>query len=261
MPNLESAVLQLNKNFPKLRSYYWQSLDSTQNRAKIVAESQEKLPFLIVANTQTQGKGRLNRTWQSPAGKGLYFTLVLESNLAKEKTPWINLSAGLALKAVMEALEIKDLILKWPNDLLCQGKKLAGILSEVKFFPKKPSQIFLGIGVNVNQERGDFSAVIQDFATSLQLITGTKWHRAKLLKQILQKLFEEIQNLEEKSEKNFLNRWEVQSNLLGKNISFTYKKKKNQGHVLGLDEAGHLKVETEEKEVLSLIAEDSTLLE
>ncbi|MCB1214367.1 MAG: biotin--[acetyl-CoA-carboxylase] ligase [Deltaproteobacteria bacterium] len=259
MPSLKNQTLKLSEKISSLQTYYWESLNSTQIKAKELAK-QNKTPFLVVADCQSQGRGRLQRNWESPAGLGLYFTLVFSTQIPKEKLPWISLMGGLALKEVLDQESIPDLVLKWPNDLLSQGKKLAGLLAEAHFETEKNPLIFLGLGLNVHQDQKDFSKTIQNQATSLYLLGSQNLNRASLLEKIILKILIEIKNLEAQPHENFLRRWEKESSLLGKEICFTWEGKEKQGRVLGLNSEGHLKVESQTKEILYLIAEDSTLI-
>lgn len=158
------------------------SIDSTNNYAKehVASFAKDKITC-VTAEEQTAGRGRFGRTWQSPRGVNIYATFCF--CLPMQSMHLISLSqvmaASFAKVLLDEGLHPK---IKWPNDLLLNGKKLSGILSET-VFEKTGVQIFLGIGINVNMDK-DALAHIDKPATSLQIETGRAWDRNTLLKKL-----------------------------------------------------------------------------
>jgi BirA family biotin operon repressor/biotin-[acetyl-CoA-carboxylase] ligase len=124
--------------------HYYSQLDSTQDEAIRLLEAGSALPLLVVADSQTGGRGRHGRQWLSPAGN-LYCSLLLKPPVDLSRLPELSFIAALSLHAALSALGARELRLKWPNDVLCDGKKIAGILLE-----SAPQQtIVIGIGVNL----------------------------------------------------------------------------------------------------------------
>jgi BirA family transcriptional regulator, biotin operon repressor / biotin---[acetyl-CoA-carboxylase] ligase len=137
---------QLKGSFGHEYSYLG-SVDSTQNALRVQAEAGTLEGAVILSETQTGGRGRRGRKWQSPPGMGLYFSLLLRPNLALERLPLISLAAGVALAEVCVHGQ-----LKWPNDLLASdGRKLAGILLEGDIRGEELRYVLLGIGLNIHQ--------------------------------------------------------------------------------------------------------------
>lgn len=160
------------------------SLDSTMRRAAELAAAGCESGFAVVADAQTAGQGRLGRHWDSPAG-GLYFTLVLRPRLAPRELPVVTLALGLAVaRALVDDAGIQP-DLRWPNDVLLGGKKLAGILAEYR-----AGAVLAGIGLNVNQ--ACFPGPLSPMATSLALATGHEHDRRHLLEAIRASVREHI---------------------------------------------------------------------
>jgi BirA family transcriptional regulator, biotin operon repressor / biotin---[acetyl-CoA-carboxylase] ligase len=122
----------------------------------------------VVADAQTQGRGREGRAWQMAPGKGLALSLVLHQGCDRRQAGILPLLAGLALARALEDLGV-EATLKWPNDLLARGRKLSGILCESRRHPSGSDAAVVGVGVNVTQQRGDFPDELARFATSLAM--------------------------------------------------------------------------------------------
>ena len=130
---------------------FFEEIDSTNNMAGALAEEGAPEGTLVLADRQTGGKGRRGRQWFSPAGTGIWMTLLLRPELPPEQIPAITLVAALSVsKAIRHATGIETGI-KWPNDLVVEGKKVCGILTEMRFVPGNRPYVLLGIGINVNQ--------------------------------------------------------------------------------------------------------------
>lgn len=144
--------------------------------------------LVAVAEEQTSGYGRRGRSWHSPAGLNLYFSVLLRPELNFEEVPQLSLVAAAALWRALESEEISDLTIKWPNDIYLDGRKLAGIIAELQPGVSGPDFVVLGIGLNVNLQTDAFPAELQEQATSLRLATGRVFDRGRLLAVILDHL-------------------------------------------------------------------------
>jgi len=155
------------------------SIDSTMNEARRLAAEGCESGTVVVADEQTAGQGRYGRTWHSEAGSGLYVSIVLRHTLAPNDVPAVTLALGLA--AVDAIQKTTDLVcdLRWPNDVLIQSKKCAGILTQME-----SSAIIAGIGINVNQAK--FPNELSAIATSLRIASGGRMHsREHLLTELV----------------------------------------------------------------------------
>lgn len=179
------------KDYLKTRSLgrkieYFSSLDSTNTYAKKIA-GQASEGLVIVADEQTQGRGRLGRDWQSKRGEGLYFSIILRPDLPPDKVAKLTLLGVAALVRALDEMGISSLI-KWPNDLIIEDRKVAGILTEMAGELNYIDYIVMGFGINVNNPRESFAGELEDKATSLRLEAGTRINRQELLGRILNNL-------------------------------------------------------------------------
>ncbi len=175
-----SAVLTF-ENLDSTNRYLWQ-------------QALEGAPHgtVVVADHQSSGRGRRGRQWHSPPGLNLYFSVLLRPHLRFEQVPQLSLVAAAALWKIL-AGECSGLQIKWPNDLLCNSRKLAGILSEMKPGAETPEFVIVGVGLNVNAQVSDFPTELQGLVTSLSCECGRNFDLSELLDRILREFafFEE----------------------------------------------------------------------
>lgn len=175
--------------------HFYECTDSTNARARLLGEH----GVLVVADRQTAGKGRRGRSWESPAGKNLYFTLALKPDFAPDKASMLTLVMAVAVLRGIEMWSGKDgqqngliapynIGIKWPNDLVINGKKICGILTEMSLQNGRIDQILIGVGINVKKQ--DFALELSEKATDLETQWGQEVSRAELLSAIM-KAFEE----------------------------------------------------------------------
>ncbi|HEX8871153.1 MAG TPA: biotin--[acetyl-CoA-carboxylase] ligase [Candidatus Acidoferrum sp.] len=165
------------------RVYHFFKTDSTNRVAMELGYAGEPEGAVVVAEEQTAGRGRTGRRWHSERGAGLYVTVLLRPKLSPVQAPLLTMLAGLSVRAAIEAQTGLAAELKWPNDLLIDGKKAGGILTEMYAEPSQVRFVIVGMGLNVNQEKfpGDLSAS----ATSLRAETGRMQSRLELLVRLL----------------------------------------------------------------------------
>lgn len=168
---------------------YYDELPSTNRRAKeLLASAPEGT--VVLAETQTAGRGRLGRSWFSPPGTGIWMSIILRPPFSPVELPKLNLLAVVALsRAVMATLDLRPLV-KWPNDLYYQDRKLSGILTDVGGELGRLEHVILGVGINVNQRMNDFPPELRTKAGSLRMVSGRAVERKALLRKYLQ-CFEE----------------------------------------------------------------------
>ena len=181
-------------------AFLFETLDSTHSLMKTRAAASEIVPgTLIVADTQTAGRGRHERTWASPAGKNLYFNILIPLNgIPLSSAPQITQVAALTFAEVFKSLQddsnaqgrgnpdIGKVSVKWPNDILCGKHKFCGILAEVVYI-KNASAISMGVGINVNSEPSDYAGLGRA-VTTLKDICGQNINREKLLQALIASL-------------------------------------------------------------------------
>ena len=158
---------------------HFDDIDSTNIKAKELAQKNIEDGSLIIAEKQTLGSGRFNRKWISPIG-GLWFTLVLRPTIPPTEAPKITQIAAASIYKTLMDFNISTTI-KWPNDILLKGKKLCGILAEMKCDMDSVHYLILGIGMNINIDECDFDENTKSIATSLKIQCAKQFERSKIL--------------------------------------------------------------------------------
>ncbi len=168
--------------------HFQEEVTSTQKIAHQLAHEGAKEGTLVVAELQTAGRGRMDRTWFSPKGTGVWMSLILRPPIPPQKTPQLTLLSAVAIAQAIQ--EVTGLVpdIKWPNDILMNGKKCVGILTELQADPDRVHSVIIGMGLNVNHEREQFPEEIRDIATSLAIEKGEKINRARLIQEVMLKL-------------------------------------------------------------------------
>ncbi|HEX3012491.1 MAG TPA: biotin--[acetyl-CoA-carboxylase] ligase [Syntrophomonadaceae bacterium] len=181
LPELETQVLG------QTHYIYYPKVDSTNIRARELASQGYPEGTIVVAETQTNGKGRRGRNWYSPANQGIYLSIILRPQVPLRDISKISLIAALAVAETIEAeLNLKPLI-KWPNDILINNRKAAGILAEAVTDMDSVEYIVIGIGLNINNQIQDFPQEFQARATSAMAECGAAISRAKVLRGLLKR--------------------------------------------------------------------------
>lgn len=175
-PEIESYLTE--ESFCK-RVECHERIDSTNLRAKQLAETGEPEGTLVVADEQTAGRGRRGRGWASEPGSGIWMTLILRPELPPERVPGLTLISALAVNRSIREICHVDSRIKWPNDIILEGRKICGILTEMSSEVNYVHYAVTGIGINVNTE--SFPDEIADTAASLYLLTGERTDRAALI--------------------------------------------------------------------------------
>ncbi len=216
-------------------------VDSTNRRAREQCLRGAKEGAVVLAESQSAGKGRLGRQWQSPAGANLYASIILRPSISAAIAPQIPLLAGVAGANALARATGLDARLKWPNDIFVHGKKVAGILSEMEAEGLRTRFIILGVGVNVNWRKEDIPPDLRETATSLRAEAGREFLRAE----VAAEFFEELEReyglfLKEGFSSRLREEWNRLSWVNQKWATITVMEKKFEGQVLGLDTDGAL---------------------
>jgi len=172
LPLIKTSIL--GKNI-----IHFDDIDSTNIKAKELAQKNIEDGSIIIAEKQTLGNGRFNRKWVSPNG-GLWFTLILRPTIPPTEAPKITQIAAASIYKALSDMNI-DVTIKWPNDILLNNKKLCGILAEMKCDMDSVHYLVLGIGMNININKSDFDEIIQPTATSLKIEYNKEFKRSEIL--------------------------------------------------------------------------------
>ncbi|MBR4015975.1 MAG: biotin--[Anaerotignum sp.] len=197
--------------------YFYPETDTTNHRIRELALEGAPEGTLAVAEKQTAGRGRLGRHWEAPAGTGIWMSLLLRPNIVPAEASVLTLLAGIALTEAVQDVTGLSPAIKWPNDILLNGKKLAGILTEMDCEMSQVHFIVSGMGINVNT--AEFPEELRDIATSLYLESGRTFSRRQLLQRVLE-CFEGLYHefLQAGSFSPFLERYRAKCLNLGKEV-------------------------------------------
>ncbi|NEU31184.1 biotin--[acetyl-CoA-carboxylase] ligase [bacterium LRH843] len=219
---------------------YFDVIDSTQIVANKLAQDGTKEGHVVIANEQTAGKGRLGRKWHSRFGTSISMSLILRPNLPPQKTPQLTLLTAVAVvRAIKQQTGIKCDI-KWPNDVLINGKKIVGILTEMQADPDVVHSVIIGIGLNANQLLEEMDPDIRKIATSLAIEKGKEVERASLISAILNE-FEILYDLYiEQGFSAIRPLWEAHSISVGTHLYARTMKEVLYGYATGITEDGVL---------------------
>lgn len=162
---------------------YYEEVDSTNTVAKRTAEEKDKDGYLVIAEEQLQGKGRRGRSWSSPKGTGIWMSLIIKPDIKPMNASMLTLVAALSIVKSLKNLYNIDALVKWPNDIIINGKKVCGILTEMSAELDYINHIVIGIGINANTK--EFPKELRNIATSLLLYKGEAVTRAELVVEIM----------------------------------------------------------------------------
>ena len=218
-----------------------EELESTSDLAKELAEQGAAHGEVVIAEKQTAGRGRRGRTWSSPAGKNLYLSAVLRPQLPPQRAAELTLVASLAVCDACRQAGV-DAGIKWPNDVLVGGRKVAGILTELAAVPDLVHWVVVGIGVNLNAGRDDFPEELRDQATSLALERGQPVPRALFAAALLALLEQWLDRHAEEGFEAVRGAWRERSATLGREVRVDLDGGEIAGVAEDLDGSGALLV-------------------
>ena len=249
--NLDKSFLSGElKKIWKGNLYLYRELESTQIVAKELAEKGEEEGSVVLAERQTQGRGRGKNRWYSPPG-GLYFTLILRPPIERKK---INcLSFVFSLSVAEKIYDFTRLLpqIKWPNDILINRRKVCGMLIEAKG-KEKISYVLAGIGVNVNSEREDFPPPLRETLTTLKEETTQPLDLENFFLQLLKTIHTHYEELKAGFFSDILGKWQRFSLPSGERIEFTSSQGKIKGILWGVDEEGYLHLRTQDGKIITV---------
>jgi BirA family transcriptional regulator, biotin operon repressor / biotin---[acetyl-CoA-carboxylase] ligase len=237
------------------RFFHFFKIDSTNRVAMELGYAGQPEGTLVLAEEQTAGRGRAGRSWHSERGTGLYFTLLLRPKLAPAQSPLLTMLAGLSAHAAIQGLTGLTPELKWPNDLLLNGKKVGGILTEMHAEPSVVRFVIVGIGINVNQEK--FPPELASIATSLRKESGKMNYRLELLVRLLMQFESDYNRFLREGPSFVVERFRSVSNFAnGRRVRVETGAESYVGTTAGLSPEGLLLVAKENGPVLTVIAGD-----
>lgn len=234
---------RLGTSFIGQNIHAYRSVSSTNDLASSLAESNHPEGTVVVAEQQKQGRGRMGRIWHSPEGGNIYLSIILRPALKPEDAPGLAIITALALADTMADHLPDQVNIKWPNDVLINGKKTAGILTELQGDQNKINFVIVGVGVNLNVCPNNFPESIKNLVTSLSHEKGEKIHRVDLLKNFLKRFESLYLSYQNNLLHPYLDKIKKYSFLLGKKISFQKKDVIFEGTAIDISPNGNLVVD------------------
>lgn len=240
--------------------HYYEEIGSTNDEAFCLGTAGAPEGTALIAECQSAGKGRMQRVWHSPAGANIYTSIILRPHFEPARAPQISIAAGVAVAETVNAYCPGKARLKWPNDVLIDGKKVCGILSQMKMTAGAIDFVVLGIGINVNLSHEEFPADIQEIATSMALETGCEISRLELIISLYENMTKWYRELTQNGFGPIKEKWLGLSSMIGKPVSVMFQDEAVRGKAIGLDEDGSLILLAIGNKEVKVSAGDATIL-
>jgi BirA family transcriptional regulator, biotin operon repressor / biotin---[acetyl-CoA-carboxylase] ligase len=253
------AGLSLQRLGRPLFSY--PEIESTNATAFKLAEAGAAEGTTVVAESQTRGKGRLGRSWASPPGVNLYCSVILRPSIQPLAAPQLTFLSVVAVARAIERLTDLTPRIKWPNDLLLRGQKIAGLLNEMSAETDTVNFIILGIGVNLNMRAEHFPADLRHPATSLLIETGSPVDRTVFTRYLLEELDRLYDRYLRLGYASIRQEWLERSAMAGAEVMISNPGTCWHGVVAGIDEYGALLVEKADGQVEQVLSGDVRLVD
>lgn len=240
------------------RIYFFDTIDSTQDYAINLPENGKENGAVVIALNQTHGRGRLNRIWLSPKG-GLWLSVVLNPEIDISMVPFIPLVTGVAIaRTVEQTIQVKPK-LKWPNDVIIRGKKVAGIIVDTSIESNRIHKVVLGIGINYDVKANNLETKIKKTENFYGVTSISKYKPSKSVIEFTQLLLQKIENTFDELEKNgfkkILSEWTKRSSTIGKTVSVQTSDESIKGKALKIDTDGALIVSHNSKNKRILVGD------
>ena len=240
---------------------YYNVLDSTNEAGTALCQGSGPLSgTVIISDTQTRGRGRLGRKWFSPPGLNIYMSIVLVPEIPPRDAPLLTILSSVACATAIRKQCGTDVAIKWPNDLMIGGKKIGGILTEIRSDPDRVAWAVIGIGINVNMDSGHLRGDLRKIATSIKAESGAYHARSGLIIAILREFERFYGILIDKGGAPLAEKWRELSCTLGKHVSVSAGPRPFSGLAENIDDEGLLLLRLPTGELKRIGAGDLTVL-
>jgi len=252
----EALLVGLETRFIGREQIYLENADSTNVRAFDLAEKGAVEGTVVIAEQQTAGKGRMGRRWESPAGVNLYCSVVLRPPILPRDAPHLTFVSAVAVARAMNETGRVKADLKWPNDILINGRKVAGLLNEMSSETEGIHFVILGVGANLNMTADQFPADLRYPATSVLIAGGRPISRSCFTRSFFHHLEELYQLYLDEGFTPVRHAWEDLCPLHGKRLQVSQGEKITTGTMAGLDNDGALLLQTQEGTIVRILTGD-----
>ncbi len=264
---IESPDLSEDEITAQVRGKFWkkilfyESIDSTNELAMSFSIKKGfDTGIVIIADSQSKGRGRLGRRWISPPGVNIYMSIILKPEIEPKEANILTVLTAVACALAIRKTTGLSVSIKWPNDIEVAGKKLGGILTEVRSEPDRIKIAITGIGINVNIEKKGFPPEIKSIATSIRNETGEYHSRSRIIIQILKEFEDFYKGLKRDGKGPLIETWKELSSIIGKNVRVTAGKETISGFAEDIDEEGMLLLRISSGVIKKISAGDLTVL-
>ncbi len=234
--------------------------DSTNLQAKALAAGGAAEGTVVLADAQTTGRGRRGRHWHSPAGRNIYISIILRPPMNPSQAPRITLMAAVALARTLIDTAGLQATIKWPNDIMVRGRKLAGILTEISTEMDQVDYVVVGMGINVHIQAVDLPEDIADIATSVAIETGNPIARADLVADLLARFEACYRQLLREGFIPIMAQWRQLTDIIGRRVFVDVVNTRHLGIVRDVDDDGVLLLEDDQKKLHRIFSGDVTRL-
>lgn len=234
---------------------FFDELSSTNDKASELARGGAEEGTVIIAESQTKGRGRLDRSWHSPAGGNIYTSVILRPKMAPQAASTITLAAAIALAEAIEDTTGTRPSVKWPNDILINNKKVAGILTEMSSESDQVNHIIIGIGINVNIEAASLPTGLRLAASSLMEESRKQVNRTELIRNLYSRLEKWYKVLLNEDSSEIIETWREYFNFVGKHVRIEGFKNV-EGICMGIDSEGALLIKERSGAIERVVAGD-----
>lgn len=221
------------------------TVNSTNDYAKMLAKQDAPEYTLVVADTQTHGKGRMGRAFSSPSGTGIYMSFILRPKTSLETAQLITSCVAVAISKAIDTLCNCSSKIKWVNDIFLNDKKISGTLTEgaINFENGSFEYAIVGIGINVRSVKNIFDGELSSIATSIEDETGLKISRSRLIAEVFNNVYLQLQSIDEKS---FIKEYKKRSLIVGKDVIVSENGQEVFAKAIGIDKTAGLIVQFED---------------
>ncbi|NLU49094.1 MAG: biotin--[acetyl-CoA-carboxylase] ligase [Syntrophomonadaceae bacterium] len=239
--------------------YYYRELLSTNTTARLLAESGVPDGTVVVSDSQQAGRGRMNRQWVCPPGKGILMSMILRPMISPGSAFNLTLVVSAAVAEAITDITGCGAGIKWPNDVLVNGKKVCGILAESKLLRNVCEYVIIGIGINVNQEKSELPAECRETTTSLRIELGQSVARLPVLRCLLRTWDRHYREFLRGGPNYAREKWLQNSVTLGRRVTITGAGGSTTGIAVDINEKGGLVVQLDNGDIQQFMAEDVSI--
>ncbi|MEM2102974.1 MAG: biotin--[acetyl-CoA-carboxylase] ligase [Candidatus Bathyarchaeia archaeon] len=255
---IERIMRLLETEFVGREIHYYEKVSSTNTVAKQQALDDAREGTTIIAETQTRGKGRLNRPWISPIG-GIWLTIILRPQITIKDALKITLTTAVAVAKTLYGMFNLKAEIKWPNDVLVDNRKVCGILTETSSRKNNVDFVVAGIGINANFDSKMLPEELQTIATTLKEVLKKEIDREQLICHLLKEIEDLYKAFKAKNFETLLNEWRAFAGFLGKKVEITNFEEKFEGVAVDVDDDGALLVRLADGTMRRVLSGDVTV--